>query len=53
MLRYSFGLEEAAASIENAVKETIRSGLRTGDIAQGGKSVGSEEMGRSILGNLK
>ena len=53
MLRYSFGLEEAAASIENAVKETIRSGLRTGDIAQGGESVGSEEMGRSILENLK
>lgn len=53
MLRYSFGLEDAAASIENAVKETIRSGLRTGDIAQGGKSVGSEEMGRSILENLK
>lgn len=53
MLRYSFGLEEAAASIENAVKETIRTGLRTGDIAQGGESVGSEEMGRSILENLK
>ena len=53
MLRYSFGLEEAATAIENAVKETIRSGLRTGDIAQGGKSVGSEEMGKNILDRLQ
>ncbi len=53
MLRYSFGLEEAAKAIENAVKETIRSGLRTGDIAQGGKSVGSEEMGKNILDRLQ
>ena len=53
MLRYSFGLEDAAASIENAVKETIRSGLRTGDIAQGGESVGTEEMGLSILEHLQ
>lgn len=53
MLRYSFGLEEAATSIENAVKETIRSGLRTGDIAQGGKSVGSAEMGQAILDRLQ
>ena len=53
MLRYSFGLEEAATSIENAVKETIRSGLRTGDIAQGSKSVGSAEMGQAILDRLQ
>ena len=53
MLRYSFGLEEAATSIENAVKETILSGLRTGDIAQGGKSVGSAEMGQAILDRLQ
>ena len=53
MLRYSFGLEEASTSIENAVKETIRSGLRTGDIAQGSKSVGSAEMGQAILDRLQ
>ena len=45
MLRYSFGLKKRT-SIENAVKETIRSGLRTGDIAQGGESVGTEQMGK-------
>ena len=53
MLRYSFGLEEAATSIENAVKETIRSGLRTGDIAQGKESVGTEQMGNAILDRLQ
>jgi 3-isopropylmalate dehydrogenase len=53
MLRYSFGLEDAATSIENAVKETIRSGLRTGDIAQGKESVGTEQMGNAILDRLQ
>ena len=52
MLRYSFGMEEAASSIENAVKESIRSGLRTGDIAQGGNTVGTEEMGQAIIDRL-
>ena len=52
MLRYSFGMEEEAASIENAVKETIRSGLHTGDIAQGGNSVSTEQMGSAIIERL-
>ena len=45
-------MEEAASSIENAVKESIRSGLRTGDIAQGGNTVGTEEMGQAIIDRL-
>ena len=53
MLRYSVGLEEAATSIETAVKETIRSGLRTGDIAQGADSVGTKEMGQAIIDHLQ
>jgi len=52
MLRYSFGMEKAARAIEEAVKETIRSGLRTGDIAQGGSSVGTVEMGNAILSRI-
>ncbi len=52
MLRYSFGLEDAALAIENAVKETIRSGLRTGDISQGEPSVGTEEMEEAILSRI-
>ena len=52
MLRYSFGMEEAASAIENAIKETIRSGLRTGDVAQGTDSVGTDEMGQAIIDRL-
>ena len=52
MLRYSFGLEDAALAIENAVKETIRSGLRTGDIAQGSGAVGTSEMADAILSHI-
>jgi len=53
MLRYSFGLEEAAAKIETAVKAAIRSGSRTGDVAQGGPSVGTREMGEAIARQLE
>ena len=52
MLRYSFGQEEAALSIENAVKETIQSSLRTGDIAMGGPSVSTTEMGAAIISKI-
>lgn len=52
MLRYSFGMEKEAASIENAVKETIRSGFRSNDIAQGYESVGTEKMGAAIIERL-
>jgi len=52
MLRYSFGLEEAAASIENAVKGAIRDGFRTIDVAQDTPSIGTREMGQAILERL-
>jgi len=52
MLRYSFGVEDAALAIENGVKETIRAGHRTGDIAQGAASVGTAEMGSAILSRI-
>lgn len=52
MLRYSFGLEEAAADLEAAVKAAIREGFRTGDVAQGGESVGTNEMGEAIAQRL-
>ena len=38
MLRYSMGLEEPAALIENAVARVLDSGLRTTDIMQDGKA---------------
>jgi 3-isopropylmalate dehydrogenase len=52
MLRFSFGLTEAARAIEAAVDTVISSGLRTGDIYYGGDSsarkVGTREMGDQI-----
>ena len=52
MLRYSFGLNQAATRIESAVKKTVTSGVRTGDIAFGRPSVGTREMADAIIANL-
>jgi 3-isopropylmalate dehydrogenase len=52
MLRYSFGLNDAAAAIDNAVGKVIDQGLRTGDIYSpadaSAKKVGTKEMGEAI-----
>src|SRR6478736_839656 len=48
-LRYSFGMIELANKLEAAIAAVLDEGLRTGDIAQGGKSVGTQEMGAAIL----
>ncbi|MDI7172845.1 3-isopropylmalate dehydrogenase [Leptospira santarosai] len=49
MLRYSFSMEEEAAKIETAVRKTIASGKRTGDIAETGSTVvGTKEIGQVI-----
>jgi 3-isopropylmalate dehydrogenase len=52
MLRYSFGLEGPASRIEAAVKKAVTGGVRTADIAFGGKSVGSKEMADAIIAQL-
>jgi len=53
MLRHSFGLEEAAKSIEAAVEKTVSSGIRTGDIkSEGCTIVDTKGMGDAILANL-
>lgn len=53
MLRFSFGLHEAADTIENAVRATIDAGLRTGDIwSEGTVKVGTSEMGQAIVDAL-
>ncbi len=53
MLRYSIGLNEAAAAIESAVAAAIAAGYRTGDICQAGepktRKVGTREMGDAIV----
>lgn len=53
MLRYSFGLEEAAAAIEGAVEMTLERGIRTIDIARDNEeSVNTAAMGDAIAAAL-
>ena len=52
LLRYSFGLNDAAAAVEGAVAKVISSGYRTGDILSpndsNAKRVGTSGMGEVI-----
>src|SRR5580698_5115728 len=52
MLRHSFGLNDAAAAIENAMAKAIETGNRTGDIFNpnetGARKIGTREMGDAI-----
>lgn len=46
MLRYSFDLDREADAIENAVRQVLKEGYRTGDImSAGGTQVGCSKMG--------
>lgn len=49
MLRYSFDLDEEADAIEQAIKQVLKEGYRTGDImADGQKQVSCSQMGDII-----
>ncbi len=52
MLRYSFGLMEEAAAIENAVDAVLADGYHTADIAGEGAPVGTVEMGKLICDRI-
>lgn len=53
MLRLSFGAEEAAVTIENAVDQVLANGYRTPDIAQPEcRLVGCKEMGKLVCEKL-
>ena len=55
MLRYSFGMVDAADVIDAAVEKTLNDGYRTGDIFQGSaveKKVNTAEMGDAIVARL-
>ncbi len=55
MLRYSFGMIDAADAIDNAVEKTLNQGYRTGDIYQGKdgeKKVNTVAMGDAIIANM-
>jgi 3-isopropylmalate dehydrogenase len=53
MLRYTFGAENAAKCIEDAVGKVLDQGLRTADIyAEGMRKVGTKEMGEAVVAAL-
>lgn len=55
MLRFSFGMVEAADAIDNAVAQVLEQGLRTRDIYQekaGERLVNTKEIGAAIIANL-
>ena len=52
LLRHSLKLETEAATIEAAVDRVLAKGHRTADLAAGGASVGTAEMGSLVLAEL-
>jgi len=54
MLRYSFDLDKEADAIEQAVKQVLKDGYRTGDIySEGCTKVGCSEMGSLLEGRIR
>lgn len=49
MLKHSLQLNEEAEAIEAAVRRVLASGARTADIARGGPSISTVEMGDRVL----
>ncbi|KAA8728042.1 3-isopropylmalate dehydrogenase [Ewingella americana] len=48
LLRYSLGADDAADAIEQAVNKALEAGHRTGDLANSGNAIGTNEMGDII-----
>jgi 3-isopropylmalate dehydrogenase len=48
LLRHSFALDAEARAIETGIQQTLASGMRTADLAQGGPSVGTARMATAI-----
>lgn len=53
LLRHSLGLEAEARAMEKAVSDALSQGLRTADIAAGGKAAGTAEAGEMICAQLR
>ena len=53
MLRYSLNLPSAAEAVETAVAQVLEAGVRTPDIAAGGRAVGTRAMGDAIARQLE
>lgn len=52
MMRYSFGEDAIATKIENAVRNAVCGGIRTGDIALGKTPVSTDEMAKAVIERL-
>jgi 3-isopropylmalate dehydrogenase len=52
MFRYTFARADVADRIEAAVRRALAQGLRTADIAAGGPSLGTREMGDAVVNAL-
>jgi 3-isopropylmalate dehydrogenase len=53
MLKYSFGQDQAAMAIENAVADVLSSGIHTRDIAlDKNLAIGTSQMGDAIAGRI-
>lgn len=53
MLRYSLGQPELANLIDTAVGNVLNQGFRTADIAEGGNTVSTVEMGDAVVAALR
>ena len=51
-LRYSLNDGKNADRIEAAVRKTLADGIRTADIAAGGKAISTSEMGDAVVARL-
>ena len=52
LLRYTLKLEKEAAAVEKAIEAALTAGLRTADLAAGGRSVSTTEMTDRIVAAL-
>jgi 3-isopropylmalate dehydrogenase len=52
LLRHSLGLNEEALAVEKAVAAAIAAGVRTADIAAGGKAATTVEAGEAVLDKI-
>lgn len=52
-LRYSFERGDVADKLEQAIVNVLGSGIRTGDIAEGGPAIGTAAMGDAVLAELQ
>jgi len=52
MLRYSLKRAQQADRVEAAVKQVLAQGLRTADIAAGGRAIGTKQMGDAVVAAL-